>query len=258
MTRTLAIAANTLRETLRERLMYNLVAFAIVLIGGSLTISQLTLGEQFRIIADVGTGATQLFATLIAVFLGVALVARELDRRTAYAVLARPVSRAGFLAGKYLGLLGALALNVAVMAAATAAVLALYRGSVAFLHAGFFPAFGLVLVQVAVCAAFAVLFAAFTTPTLAVIFTLSIVAAGHVYSEVRPFWVQSDLVHLKWMVHVLDFTIPNMGLLDLKDALTYGDPVSAASVAARVAYGAAYAATAVAIGCVVFSRKDVR
>jgi Cu-processing system permease protein len=256
--KTLAIAAATLQETLRERLMYNLVVFAVVLIAGSLTISQLTLGEQFRIVADIGTGSTQLFGTLIAVFLGVALVARELDRRTCYAVLARPVGRAEFLLGKYLGLLAALALNVAIMAAASAAMLAAYRHGVGFLDLGFAAAFGLVFVQVAVCAAFAVMFAAFTTPTLAIIFTLSVIGAGHVFSEVRPFWVKSDLVQMKGLVSVLDFTLPNMGLLDLKEALTYGDPVSIASLATRAGYGVAYAGVIVALGCVVFSRKDVR
>lgn len=252
------IAANTLRETLRERLMYNLVVFAVVLILASLTISELTLGEQFRIIADVGTSSTQLFGTLIAVFLGVALVSRELDRRTCYAVLARPVSRGHFILGKYLGLLAALALNVLVMALVSALMLALYTRGLGFLGLGFLGAFSLILVQVALCAAFAILFASFTTPTLATIFTLSVIAAGHLFGEVRPFWIQSPVAKLKSLVKVLDFTIPNLGLVDLKEALTYGDAVAWSGIAGRAAYGAAWACLALALGAFIFTRKDVR
>jgi Cu-processing system permease protein len=258
MTRTLAVAANTAREALRERLMYNLVVFAVVLIGGSLTISQLTLGEQFRIVADVATSATQVFGTLIAVLLGVALVARELDRRTCYVALARPVSRAEFLVGKFLGLAGTLVLNVAIMAAVTALMVLLHRGAATVSAAAFLAAFGLILVQVVVCGAFAVLFASFTTPTLATIFTMSVVAAGHAFSEVRAFWLLSPDVGLKRLVRVLDFLLPNMGLLDLKEALTYADPVTAGSLLLRAGYGLAYAAAVVALAAIVFSRKDVR
>jgi ABC-type transport system involved in multi-copper enzyme maturation permease subunit len=258
MNSAIAIASNTVREALRERLMYNLVVFALVLIAGSLTISQLTIGEQFRIVADVATGSAQLFATLIAVFLGVALLSRELDRRTCYAVLARPVSRGGFIVGKYLGLVATLALNIAIMAVATAAILLVYTRSTSFLGAGFFGAFGIMLVHVAVCAAFSVLFASFTTATLATIFTASAVVAGHVFSEVRPFWLKSPDVSMKGLVRVLDVLLPNLGLLDLKDALTYGDPVTLGSFAARAAYGAGYAAVIVAIAAFVFSKRDIR
>jgi ABC-type transport system involved in multi-copper enzyme maturation permease subunit len=256
----LAIAANTLREALRERLMYNLVVFGLLLIAGSLTISQLTLGEQFRIIADISTSSTQAFGTLIAVFLGVALVSRELDRRTCYAILARPVSRAGFIVGKYLGLLATLALNVLVMALVSALMLFIYTGNTGFLGLGFLGAFGLMMVQLAVCAGFAVLFATLSTPTLAVIFTLSVVGAGHAFSEVRAFWLQSShsQVQLRWLVRVLDFTLPNMGLLDVKEALTYGDPLRLSSLLTRFAYGAFYAAIIVSLAALVFSRKDVR
>jgi Cu-processing system permease protein len=258
MTRTLAIAANTVREALRERLMYNLVVFAVVLIGGSLTISQLTLGEQYRIIADVGASSTQVFGTLIAIFMGVGLIAREMDRRTCYPVLARPVSRASFILGKYLGLMTIVALNLVVMCAANAAALYAYAGPGQWMSGTFLAVFALLYVQFAIGAAFAVLFSSFTTATLATIFTLSLVAAGHVFAEVRSFWLRSDLAHMKSLVHVLDFVLPNMGLLDLKEALTYGDPVAAASIGLRGGYGLLYAGVMVALAALVFTRRDVR
>lgn len=256
--RTLTIAATTVREALREKLLHNLLIFAVLLVVGSLTISQLTLGEQFRIIANIGTSATQLFGTLIAVFLGVGLVSREIDRRTCYAALARPVSRAGFVVGKYLGLLAVLSLNVALMAAATAVVLLAYRGSPAFLDGAYAAAFALTAVQLAVCGAFAVLFSTFTTATLASIYTLSVVGAGWLFGEVRSFWLAAKQTDLKELVRVLDFVLPNMSLLDLKESVTYGDPVALGSVLARAAYGLGYAATLVLLAAVVFTRRDIR
>lgn len=258
MRRALAIAGNTVREALRERLLYNLVIFAVLLSVASLTISQLTLGEQFRIIADVSTSSTQVFGILISVFVGVALVSREIDRRTAYAMLARPVSRADFVLGKFLGLLATAGLNLLVMAVASALVLLAYTRSAAFLGSGFLVAFGLMLAQFAVCVALAVLFASFSTATLAVILTLALVGAGFVFSEVRPFWLLSERVHMKPLVHLLDFVLPNMGLLDAKEALTYGDAVSLRSFATRLAYGFGYAGAVVALAAAVFSRRDIR
>ncbi len=255
---TIAIAANTVREALRERLMYNLVVFAIVLIAGALTISQLTLGEQFRIIADVGTSAVQIFGTLIAVFVGVGLVSKEIDRRTCYPVLARPISRATFVVGKYLGLVSVLVLNTATMMAVSAATLFVYAHDARFAGAAFFGCFALLLVQFGVCAALAVLFSSFTTATLATIFTLSAVAAGHVFSSVRGFWLKTEQVQLKPLVRILDVVLPNMGLLDLKEAFTYGDQVALSSVALRAVYGFGYAGAVVALACLAFSRRDVR
>ncbi|HET6412576.1 MAG TPA: ABC transporter permease subunit [Anaeromyxobacter sp.] len=258
MTRSLAIAGNTLREALRERLLYNLVFFAVAVTVASLTVSQLTLGEQFRIIADVAASSTQLFGLLISVFLGVSLVARDLDRRTCYALLARPVSRTEFVVGKFLGLLATAGLNLLVMAAVSALALLSYRGDASFLGSGYFAAFGLMLAQFAVAVALAVLFASFTTSTLATIFTLSVLVSGFLFSEVREFWLSARQTEMKQFVRVLDVLLPNMGLLDAKEALTYGDPVALGSTLLRAAYGLGYAAVLMTLSAAVFSRKDIR
>lgn len=258
MTATLAIAVNTFREALRERLMYNLVVFALILIVGALTISQLTVGEQFRIIANVGTSSAQIFGTLIAVFVGVGLVTKEIDRRTCYPILARPIPRSAFVVGKYLGLMGVLALNTATMMVVSACTLRAYLGDFRFAGVAFFGCYALLLVQFAVCAAFAVLFSSFTTATLASIFTLCAIAAGHVFAEVRGFWLQAAQVQLKPLVRVLDVFLPNMGLLDLKEAFTYGDAVQASGLVLRGAYGIGYAGVLVVLATLLFARRDLR
>ena len=257
-TPTLTIARVTLQEALRDRLLYNLVAFAVLLVAGSLTISQLTLGDQFRIIANIGTSATQVFGLLIAVFLGVGLVSREMDRRTCYPALARPISRAGFVAGKFLGLLATLGLNVALMALATGVMLSLYVGQQSLSAPAFAATFALTFLQLAVAGSLAVLFSTFSTATLSAIFALSAVGAGWLFGEVRAFWLAAPQVAMKPLIYVMDAVLPNMSLLDLKESVTYGDPIELGTVLARAAYGAGYAGVMLALAALVFSRRDVR
>src|SRR3954469_16050526 len=113
----LAIAGNTVRELVRSKLLYNLLVFAVLLIGGSLFVAQLTVGDFARIMIDMGLVAIELVGALIAVLIGVSVVAGEVERRTIYATLAKPLSRTTFLMGRYAGVLVILAVNVVVMLA---------------------------------------------------------------------------------------------------------------------------------------------
>ncbi|HYD54522.1 MAG TPA: ABC transporter permease subunit, partial [Gemmatimonadaceae bacterium] len=129
-----AIAGVTLRDALRQKLAVNLLLFALLVIAASITLSKLTFGEQYRIIADLALSSAGLFGTLIAVFLGAGLVAGDVQRRAVYPVLAKPVSRAEYVLGRYAGLAATLLLNLAVMALTTCAALAIYRGGLGALR----------------------------------------------------------------------------------------------------------------------------
>src|SRR5436190_12409128 len=124
MSATLAIAVNVFRESVRDKVLYNLVLFAILLIGASYLIGQLTAGQDIKIIKDLGLASTSVFGLFIAVFIGIGLVSKEVDRRSIYALLAKPIHRYQLVLGKYAGLLLTLAVNLAIMSAALALVLA--------------------------------------------------------------------------------------------------------------------------------------
>src|ERR671935_783330 len=124
MKATAAIAVNVFRESVRDKVLYNLVLFAILLIGASYLIGQLTAGQDVKIIKDLGLSATSMFGLFIAVFIGIGLVSKEVERRSIYALLAKPIERYQLVIGKYCGLTLTLAVNIAVMAAAIYAVLA--------------------------------------------------------------------------------------------------------------------------------------
>src|SRR5690349_3223900 len=117
------VAAAVFRESVRDRVFYNLVLFAVLLIGASILLGQLTAGQDVKIIKDLGLAATSLFGLFIAIFVGINLVSKEVDRRSVYPLLAKPVSRPQFIVGKYAGLVLTLAVNVSVMTLAVYAVL---------------------------------------------------------------------------------------------------------------------------------------
>ncbi len=258
MTRIAAIAAVTFREALRQKLAVNLLVFALALLVASITISDLTFGEQYRIIVDMGLSSMEIFGTLIAVFLGAGLVAGDVQRRTVFPIVAKPVSRAQYVAGRYAGLVATTTLNLAVMAVAFVGVLAFYLRGLGFLaETPLLATLGGIVLQLAMIAAVAVLFSTFTTATLAAIFTLSLVVAGHLASDLVRYWSTQGA----WAASLgkaLYVAVPNLEALNFKDAMVYKDAVPASTLAPALAYGVLYAAGVVALAAAVFTRRDLR
>ena len=253
-----AIAWVTVREALRQKLAVNLLVFAIALVAASLVLSSLTYGEQYRIIVDIALTAMEVFGTLIAVFLGAGLIAGDVQRRTVYAIVAKPVSRAQYVTGRYTGLVITTTLNLAVMAVVFAAVLAAYLRGVGFLwQTPFLATIGAIALQLAMVAAVAVLFSTFTTSTLAAIFTLSLVVAGHVASDLARYWPREGAA-AGWIGKALYLAVPNLEALNLKEAMVYKDSLAAGPLVASFAYGILYAAGVTALAAAVFTRRDLR
>src|SRR5512137_857978 len=164
MSKILLLAWVTVREALRQKLAVNLLVFATLLITASVALSALTFGEQYRIISDLALTSAQLFGTLIAVFLGAGLVAGDVQRRTVYPIVAKPVSRAQYVVGRYAGLVATTTLNLAVMAVFFVGVLAIYLRGLGFLReTPLLATLAGIGLQFAMIAAVAVLFSTFTT-----------------------------------------------------------------------------------------------
>ena len=117
------VAIAVFRESVRDRVFYNLVLFAVLLVGASILLGQLTAGQDVKIIKDLGLSATSLFGLFIAIFVGINLVSKEVDRRSVYPLLAKPVRRSDFIVGKFVGLMLTLLINIVVMTIALYAVL---------------------------------------------------------------------------------------------------------------------------------------
>lgn len=253
-----AIATVTVREAVRQRLAVNLLVFALAMLVASLTISTLTFGEQYRIIANLGLSAMEVVGTLIATFLGAGLIAGEIERRTLYPVLAKAVTRTEYLVGRYLGLVATVTLNLLVMALVFGVVLTVHlRGPAALGATPLLAVIAAMAVQFAMVAAVATFFSSFSTTTLSAIFTLSVVIAGYLSSDLVRYWSKQGKVAagLGKAAYVL---IPNLEALNLKEAMVYKDPVAASFAWTGLGYGALYAASIVAFAAAVFTRRDLR
>ena len=247
------IAANTMRELVRSKLLYNLLLFAALFIGSSLGVAQLTIGNWARVILDMGLAAIELVGTLMAVIIGVGLLAGEVQRRTVLPTLAKPVARWQFCLGRYLGLLLLLAVNVAVMLALLALVL---KAANFKLGAPALSAALLIFVELALIAAVAVLFASFSTPLLAGGFALAIFFIGHLLSDLQAFG-RGKLAGLGRIAAVFYAVLPDLELLNVKAQAANELPVAAAFVWRSAAYGCAYAAVTLIIAMAIFSRRDL-
>jgi ABC-type transport system involved in multi-copper enzyme maturation permease subunit len=253
MSRLLAVAANTFRETVRERVLYNLVFFAVVMTLSGLLLRQLSIRQDEKIIKDIGLAAMDLFGNLIAVFIGVGLVSKEIDRRSLYPLLAKPLSRDELFLGKFAGLAFTLFVNLAVMTVGLYLTLVL-TGSPADprLLAAVYPLFlGLLLVV-----AIAMLFSTVSSSAaLASVFTVGVVVAGRFTDVVRNMREVAPGVP-PWVVDALYAVVPNFRNFDFKDKVAYGDPVSADVLAWVTAYGLAYVGAVLVLGLASFRSRD--
>ena len=171
------VAANTFREAVRDRVLYNLVFFALLMMGAAILVGQISIGIEQNVIVSLGLSAISVIGIFIAVFLGVALISREMEKRTLYALLAKPVKRWEFLLGKFFGLVMTLTVNTAAMAAGL--YIALWSVNHALLKSDTYVlvAVYLILLKLALIVALALLFSCFTTPFLAILFTAGMYVA---------------------------------------------------------------------------------
>jgi ABC-type transport system involved in multi-copper enzyme maturation permease subunit len=253
--RVLMIAWNTGREAVRSKLLYTLLFFALVLIFASLLLAGVSYVERGRILQDIGLAAIRFFAIAISIFVGVGLIHKEVDRRTVYTILSKPLSRGEFLIGKYVGLVATIWLQAAIMIAAFAAV-SLLRG--APLGAGHAAAFALLAVELAVVVAVATLFSAFTTPMLATLFAGGVWIVGNLTRNLRDIGADSELPLVQHLTALLFGVLPDLASFNLTLEAVHGLPVMASDLWLPVLYGSAYVTITLLAAVAVFERRDFK
>ena len=254
MTPLFALAGNTARELARNKLLYLIAIFCVLLILGSLLLTTLSIGQFERIINDVSLAGIQLSGVLVAIFIGVNLVAGEIDRRTVYITLAKPVSRTQFLVGKYLGLCATMLVLVAVMGAVLFALLRTIAIAPGVATAG---ALVLIFVELCILAAFAMVFSSFTTQTLGVMFTAGVFLIGHLAGDLHAFAQRLGGTGGAVLSGIAS-VIPNLDLLNLKVQAANRLPVTVPFIAHSALYGLTYAAIALSVAAFIFQRRDFK
>lgn len=252
MSRLWAVALCTIREAVRDKLLYNLVLFALLAIGGTILLSRLTLGDFHRLVLDIGLASINLSGVAIAILVGVGLVNRDIDRKTIYVVLSKPISRWQFVLGKYLGLALTVAGNVAVMIVGLILVLAIMEiplpGELA----------GVVLsmcVELWLLTAVALLCSTVTTTTLSVIWTLSVYVIGHSLGSLMALGETLDPVG-RTLLTTMVYLLPDLERFNLKASVIEPMLVGSFDLAQLLAYGLAYTGFVLSLAVMIFRRRD--
>jgi ABC-type transport system involved in multi-copper enzyme maturation permease subunit len=250
--RSVAVARNTLREILRERVLHSLVFFVVLMGLCALLAQDLSIQQHGKLIKDFGLAAIEAVGTLIALFLGAGLLGRELERRSVYVLLSKPLTRSEFVLGKFAGLGAALFINVAAM---TLVMYASLWVTSAQADLRLLVAVGPLYLGMLLVVSLALACSAITSQTMATLWTFALLVAGRYADVIRN--MQQVTKVPRWLTLGLYYLLPNFRTFDLKDRVVYGDPLVAGDLAYIAAYALAYIVVLLSLAIAVFRRKDL-
>ena len=262
------VALAVFRESVRDRVPLAIVGFGVLLVFASYLISQMTAGQDLKIIKDLGLAALNLLGVLIAVFIGIGLVAKEVERRSIYSLLSKPVTREQFILGKFLGLVMTLAVNLSAMCAAFYLVLFYQQLTTSAAQQSVWPAppadprlmiaVGLIFAELMIVTAVALFFSTFAGPLTAIMFTLALWIAGHFNADLRHFEEVMEAPVAVYIARALYYLLPNLAPFNVKAEVVHGVAVSTAHVSLTVTYALVYVAVLLLGAMAIFRRRDFK
>jgi ABC-type transport system involved in multi-copper enzyme maturation permease subunit len=262
------IAGAVFKESVRDRVPYAMVVFAVLLIAASYLIGQLTAGQDMKTIKDLGLAAVSIFGLFIAVFIGIGLVSKEVEKKSVFGLLSKPLSRTQFILGKYAGLVMTLAVNLGVMTLAYYAVLWYMNVTASAGARAVWPspamdprlliAIGLIFAELMLVTALALFFSTFSSPLLATLLTFGLWVAGHFNADLRNFETVVNSPIAIAIARGLYYVLPNLAPFDVKAEIVYGMPVSMRTVAYTLVYAAIYISLLLTAAVAIFRRRDFK
>jgi ABC-type transport system involved in multi-copper enzyme maturation permease subunit len=258
MSRVGVVAWNTFREAVRDRVLYNLVFFALLMMGAAVLVGQISIGIEEMVIVSLGLSAISMIGLLMAVFIGVGLVSKEMDKRTLYALLAKPVRRWEFLLGKFVGLLLTLTVNTAAMAAGLFAALYYVKHPLERADGVALVAIYFILLKLALVVALALLFSCYTTPLLAILFTAGLYISGLFVKEMRSLHGDTLAPAVQVFLRWLSYLLPNFENFDVLGSAAHGRHIPGTLILHNTAYAALYCAIVLAAASAIFSRRNLK
>lgn len=241
-------------EILRSKIIYNTLFLGIGVLIVSYLATSFTFGVPERVALDFGLGTLTISAVVIAIFMGVTLISREIESRTVYMVLVRPLNRWTFLIGRILGLAGILALNIAILSLFALSVFLYFGGSLQPLIFwtilfSFFEA--LIILSVVV------FFSLVTNPILSVIYSLAIYVAGHAVDGISKSVLVTTNAYFNAVVKWYYILFPNFERLNFKDYVLYQQSLPLSEMFQSLGYGISYFTFIMLISAIIFQRKNL-
>ena len=256
LSRIFAIARNTFREAVRDRILYNLVIFVLLITAAAIFLGELTAGQEDRTIVNLGLNAMLLFGAFIAIFVGVGLVSKEIEKRTVYAIFSKPVTRGEFIVGKYLGLCLTLLVNVAIMGTGVSlALMYVHGGSLAWTIWG---AIALIFLELSIITAVAILFSSFSTPALSALLSFLVFVIGHFSASLRDLAADLGSPAARLVFDAIYYVMPNLSNFSYVTSASHGEVPSLGIVGGALLYALAYAAVLLVLTVTVFKRRNFK
>jgi len=253
-----AIALNTFRETVRDRVLYNLILFAILLVVASVFVSELSLSEESKFIADLGLSAMTVFGAVISIFIGVTLVFKEIDKRTVNFLLAKPVRRYEFIIGKYAGLSLTLLLNCSVMALGTILALVYVNHGMSPLVRAMPSAALLIFLELLVLVSVALLFSSFTTPMLSALFSFAVFVIGSLSPDLKLAASMSRSGTVRMLLTVLYYCLPNLSNFGFIAEASHGQTVPLRMALSAAVYAFVYVLILLSATVAIFQSRSFK
>lgn len=253
-----AIALNTFRESVRDRVLYNLVLFVLILVAASVFVSEFSLDMESQFTAALGLSVMLVFGAMIAIFIGVGLVYKEIDKRTIYNLLSKPVHRQEFIVGKYLGLCMTLLVNSLVMVAGTELALLYVNRGFAPIELAVLPAAFLIYLELALLVGIAIMFSSFTTPMLAALFSFAAYVIGHFSGDLRQAAQLADSAAIRALLTALYYLLPNLSNFGFIAEASHGHVASLAMALRATVYAVVYIGILLSASALIFQRRNFK
>jgi len=252
--RILAIARNTFREAVRHKVFYLLIFFGVFFAFSSRFVSMLSVGDQEKVLMDVGLASIHFFSVLVAIFTGINLVYKEIEKKTIYNILSKPITRGEFVLGKFAGL--ALTLLAALGSMAVMFFLFLFVTTGAFAPRCLIFFF-LLYIELLIITALSLVFSSFSTPILSSIFTVTIYLVGQALWTFQEFKTRLHEPFSRYVATGLYYLLPNLDKFNVKNEIVMSTPLSGARVLAAAAYGCVYVAALLTLAVIIFRRREL-
>lgn len=256
--RVLAIAGNAFREAVRDRVLYNLVFFVLLLTAAAIFIGELSGGQERKIIVDFGLSAMLLFGVFIAIFVGIGLVYKEIERRTVYAIFSKPVGRGEFVVGKYLGLCLTLLVNILIMGSGVSLALVYVSRGFDPLLWSIWPAIFLIYFELVILTAVALLFSSFSSPALSALLTFFVFIIGHFSSDLKELATSMGSAAARVFFTVIYYLLPNFANYSFVTPAAHGRVPGLPHFAVSLLYAFLYVAVLLAATILIFRRRNFK
>lgn len=252
-----AIMLNTFREAVRDRVLYNLILFALLLVALAPLFSQISIDIERQALVNIGLISISLFGVIIAIFIGIGLVSKEIEKKTLYTILARPVRRWEFIVGKYFGLMLTLLVNAAFMTLGFYLALLITGGKLTSDDGRLLLAIYFIVLQFLMVTAITLLFSSFSTPIFSAIFAFAVFIIGTFGEDLRNFAAASRGI-TRWLTTAAAYLLPNFAPLNVIAQAAHNLPIPSHLVWFNTLYALLYSAAVTAGAVVIFDHRNLK